>query len=652
MFKKLTNLSRFNKKLLMISLDFILLISILLMSYSIRLDYWYFPKDDTLRLILVAPIIGIPIFTKFGLYQSVIRHINLQSFWSIIQAVSLYALIWGSVSIFTLNDFVREKGFNIEIFPRSVIVINWMLALVVIIGVRVGARFILSENIKFSIFNYVFKNKIDKTNNNKKRVLIYGAGSAGVQLSLALNNSNEFHPVGFIDDNKELQNNTITGLNVHSINDIEDLINTLKVEEILIAIPSASRSDKFSIIDKLERYPVIVRTLPGLTEIAQGKIKIDDLLQVSVKDLLGRKSVEPNESLLGKNITNKTVVVTGAGGSIGSELCRQIAYLKPKVLVLFEVNELALYLIDNELNNINSHHSFKIYPVLGSVNNKNRLKNMFKHFDVDTVYHAAAYKHVPIVEFNNTEGVENNIFGTLNCAQAAIDSEVKTFVLISTDKAVRPTNTMGATKRVAELILQAFSVNQNYTTFSMVRFGNVLGSSGSVIPLFKKQIIEGGPVTVTDKKIIRYFMTVTEAVELLIQAGAMGTGGDVFVLDMGKPVKIQELAEKMIRLSGLKVKDDLNPAGDIEIQYTGLRAGEKLYEELLIGDNVSQTENPLIMRAKEDRLNWDVLKLTLERLDVANNSYDYDSVRELLIELVPGFKPESVINDILYKDKI
>jgi FlaA1/EpsC-like NDP-sugar epimerase len=421
---------------------------------------------------------------------------------------------------------------------------------------------------------------------------------------------------------------------------------------VLIALPSASRSDRFAIIDKLERYSVIVRMLPGLTDLAQGKVKIDDLLQVSIKDLLGRRSVEPNEDLLGKNITNKTVVVTGAGGSIGSELCRQIALLKPKALILFEINELALYSIDEELNNINSHHSFKTYPILGSVNNKKRLRNVLRRFDVDTIYHAAAYKHVPIVEFNNTEGVENNIYGTFNCAVAAIDSGVKNFVLISTDKAVRPTNTMGATKRVAELILQAFSIRQNSTTFSMVRFGNVLGSSGSVIPRFKKQILEGGPVTVTDKNIIRYFMTVTEAVQLTIQAGAMGTGGDVFVLDMGKPVKIKDLAEKMIRLSGLQVKDDLHPHGDIEIKYTGLRAGEKLFEELLIGDNVSETENPLIMRAKEHKLKWEELKLLLDKLVLANDNYDHNTVRDLLIEIVPGFKPQTEISDILHNSRI
>jgi FlaA1/EpsC-like NDP-sugar epimerase len=648
---KITELPRIFKKLIMIFIDSLLLILVLWAAYSIRLNYWYFPEDDTIRLILVAPIIGIPIFSKLGLYHSVIRHIDLKLLWSLVQAVSLYALIWGMIGFFVQADSIKERGFNVDVVPRSVIVINWLLALLAIGGIRIVARFILSEHVKFSIFNYEFKSRTENVDSKKSRVLIYGAGNAGVQLCMALNNTNQLHPVGFIDDNKELQDNTISGLKVFSQNDIENLINKLKVDEVLIAIPSASRSDRFRIIDKLERHPVIVRTLPGLTDLAQGKVKIDDLLQVSIKDLLGRKSVEPNELLLGKNITNKTVVVTGAGGSIGSELCRQIVFLKPKALVLFERNELALYLIDEELNNLDAYHSFKIYPILGSVTNKIRLKNLFKHFDVDTVYHAAAYKHVPMVEFNNTEGVENNIFGTFNCAMAAVDSGVKNFVLISTDKAVRPTNTMGATKRVAELILQALSIRQNRTTFSMVRFGNVLGSSGSVIPLFKKQIIEGGPVTVTDKKIIRYFMTVNEAVELTIQAGAMGTGGDVFVLDMGKPVKIKELAEKLIRLSGLKIRDEINPTGDIEIKYTGLRAGEKLYEELLIGDNVSETENPLIMRAKEDKHDWEKLKLMLDKLVLANDGYDHKNVREILIEIVPGYKPESGVNDILYKNK-
>ena len=647
MLSKLSNLSRLSKQLIMVFTDSILLILILWASYSIRLDLFYLPKDDTIRLILAAPIIGITIFSKFGLYKSVVRHIDIRSLWFLFLAVSLYALLWGLFSSFMRTDFIQEKGFFIDIFPRSVSIINWLLALIVIVGTRIFARYLFNDYIKFSYFNNGSAKNLENLDDNKSRVLIYGAGSAGVQLASALSDSNVLVPVGFIDDNKDLEGNNISGLNVHSVNNIENLINKFKVDEVLIAMPSASRSDRFNIIDKLERYPVMVRTLPGLTEIAQGKVKIDDLLQVSIKDLLGRKSVTPNEMLLGKNITNKTVLVTGAGGSIGSELCRQIILLKPAALILYEMNELALYTIDKELSKLNVA-KFKIYPLLGSVNNKSRLKNLFKRFTVDTIYHAAAYKHVPMVEFNNTEGIENNIFGTLNCAVSAIESGVKNFVLISTDKAVRPTNTMGATKRVAELILQAFSTNQNTTTFSMVRFGNVLGSSGSVIPLFKKQILDGGPVTVTDKNIIRYFMTVTEAVELTIQAGAMGTGGDVFVLDMGKPVKIKELAEKLIRLSGLKVKDEISPEGDIEIKYTGLRAGEKLYEELLIGDNVSETENPLIMRAKEDMFDWVDLKIMLDNLSTSNNNSEQLKSREILKQLVSGFTPDADIKDILH----
>ena len=642
MINKIKDLSRYKKQAIMVIVDCILFVSILHASYTIRYEQWYFPADDTLRLILAAPLIGIPIFAKFGMYQLVIRHIDLKAIWSLVQAVSLYAIIWGLVGFFSQADFARSKGFEVGVIPRSVIIINWLLAIIVICGSRVIAKVLL---------NYQFISNTNNRDSGKNKVLIYGAGSAGVQLSSALNNSSEFNPVGFIDDKRDLQGSSVSGLSVYSPNDIEDLINRLKVNEVLIAIPSASRSDRFALIDKLERYPIVVRTLPGLTEIAQGKVKIDDLLQVSIKDLLGRKSVEPNESLLGNNITDKTVVVTGAGGSIGSELCRQIVLLKPKALILYEISELALYAIDKELSNIHAHHSFKIYPILGSVNDKKRLKNLFNRFDVDTVYHSAAYKHVPMVEFNTTEGIENNIFGTFNCALCAIDAGVKTFVLISTDKAVRPTNIMGATKRAAELILQALSAKQNFTTFTMVRFGNVLGSSGSVIPLFRKQIIEGGPITVTDKKIIRYFMTVTEAVELLIQAGAMGTGGDVFVLDMGKPVKIQDLAEKMIQLSGLKLKNELNPNGDIEIKYTGLRAGEKLYEELLIGDNVTETANPLIMRAQEDLIVWDELKKLLENLNISNNDYDYENARKILKDIVPGFKSEDEMKDILYVRK-
>ena len=639
MLNLVVNLSRINKQLIMLLVDSMLLVSILLASFSIRLGYWYFPQDDLIWVVLGAPVVASIIFVRFGLYRAVIRYIGFKALWTVVQAVSLYALVWGVIGFMVAVDGI----------PRSVILINWMLSLLAIGGVRIAARFLLSNNVKFSIFNFEF-NVNGNSNSNERRVLVYGAGDAGVQLIGALAHSDEYHPVGLIDDSKELQGQYISGLSVYSVDAIEKLIIKLKVDEILIAMPSASRAKRLAIISTLEPYPVHVRMLPGVAELAQGKVSVGDLREVSIKDLLGRDLVEANKDLLGKNITDKVVVVTGAGGSIGSELCRQIVFLEPKALILFEMSELALYTIEKELSNIGIY-SLDIYPILGSVNNKARLDNVFKQFDVDTIYHAAAYKHVPMVEFNNTEGVNNNIFGTLNCARAAIDASVETFVLISTDKAVRPTNTMGATKRSAELVLQALSANQTGTKFSMVRFGNVLGSSGSVIPLFKQQIKVGGPITVTNKDIIRYFMTISEAVELVIQAGAMGTGGDVFVLDMGEPVRIHDLAVKMIHLSGLEVKDESHPDGDIQIKYTGLRAGEKLYEELLIGDNVSETDNPLIMRAQEEMLAWDELKPVLDELSGAIDSCDHEKLRKLLIQIVPDFKPQCEISDVLYELK-
>ena len=629
MIEKLVNLSRINKQLIMFLVDSVVLVSILLASFSIRLGYWYFPHSDLIWVILGAPIIAIPIFVRFGLYRAVVRYIGFKALWTIVQAVSLYALVWGVVGFMAAADGI----------PRSVILINWVLSLLAIGGLRIMARWLLTKSGNM---------KNTDAFSDCKRALVYGAGDAGIQLVSALEYSKEYCLVGLIDDSKELQGNQIRGLDVYSIDSIGDIINKLKVDEVLIAMPSASRTKRLAIINVLEPYPVLVRMLPGVSELAEGKVNIGDLRKVSIKDLLGRDTVEPNKELLGKNITNKVVVVTGAGGSIGSELCRQIVFLKPKALILYEMNELALYTIEKEISNIGIY-SLDIYPILGSVNNKSRLGDVFKHFGVDTVYHTAAYKHVPMVEFNNTEGVNNNIFGTLNCAQAAIDTGVETFVLISTDKAVRPTNTMGATKRSAELVLQALSAQQNGTKFTMVRFGNVLGSSGSVIPLFKQQIKDGGPVTVTDENMVRYFMTIPEAVELVIQAGAMGAGGDVFVLDMGKPVCINDLAKKMIRLSGLEVKDESHPDGDIEIKYTGLRPGEKLYEELLIGGNVSSTANPLIMRAEEDMLEWDELEPILDGLNEAVVDSDHEKLRRLLIQAVPGFKPQCDISDVLYE---
>jgi len=629
MSKPLLNLSRLTKQLIMLLTDAIVLVSILLVSFSVRLGYWYFPESDLLWVIIGAPVIATPIFMRFGLYRSVIRYMSFKDVRSIVQAVSLYALLWGIIGF-----MVAVEG-----IPRSVILINWILSLVMVGGLRVVIRMLFG-------YNSGLERLKGNQNNNQKRVLIYGAGDAGVQLSSALEHTAEYTPVGFIDDFQELQGSQIRGLRIYATADIPQLITRFQVSEVLIAIPSISRTKRLSIVNKLELYPVVVRALPGVAELAQGNVAVADLHKVSIVDLLGRDVAEPNPHLLGKNITNKTVVVTGAGGSIGSELCRQIVSLNPKTLILYELSELALYTIEQELSKLES--GVDIYPLLGNVNNQARLTQVFQQFSVNTIYHAAAYKHVPMVEFNNTEGVNNNVFGTLSIAQAAITATVETFVLISTDKAVRPTNTMGASKRCAELILQALSTTQTNTVFTMVRFGNVLGSSGSVIPLFTHQIKTGGPITVTDKNIVRYFMALSEAVELVIQAGAMASGGEVFVLDMGEPVHITDLAKQMIHLSGLEVKNTQYPDGDIEIIYTGLRPGEKLYEELLISNTTQATENPLIMRAEERTLAWVELQPILTALNIAIIDNNHTQLRTLLKQIVPDFKPQCDITDILY----
>jgi FlaA1/EpsC-like NDP-sugar epimerase len=434
-------------------------------------------------------------------------------------------------------------------------------------------------------------------------------------------------------------------LNVYSFSELSHLIEKFYVRDVLLAMPSISRSRRHQIIQLLEPYPVHVRTLPDLVDLAEGKVTVADIREVDIADLLGRESVEPQYDLLHANITNKTVMVTGAGGSIGSELCRQIIKLEPSQLVLYEVNEFGLYNIEKELKHLD--FEVPIISILGTVLNQTRLESVCKRFNVNTIYHAAAYKHVPMVEKNTTEGVRNNVFGTLCCAKAAIATKVETFVLISTDKAVRPTNTMGASKRFAELVLQGLAAENAHTRFTMVRFGNVLGSSGSVVPLFREQFANGGPVTVTDPRIIRYFMTIPEAAELVIQAGAMGKGGDVFVLDMGEPIRIVELAKRMIHLSGFVEKDEGHPDGDIEITYTGLRPGEKLYEELLIGDNVSDTKHQRIMRAQEKVIVWEKLTVILSELEQANEKDDYQAVRLLLEEYVDGFQPQCDIEDWL-----
>ena len=615
MYQYLINLHRKTKQLILIFFDAIAIILCLFFSFSIRLGEWFYPfgNNELLISILASPLIALSIFIGFRLYHNVIRYLTFKALWHIVQGCSIYAILWG------LLTFMAA----IEDIPRSVILINWLLVIMVMVSSRMLARWLLSE---VSI------------NNN---VLIYGAGSAGRQLSTALIHSKEYNPIAFIDDSAEIHHHSINGFKVYSNNDLQYLIKNKNIKEVLLAIPSLSRIRRHEIINFLESYSVIVSSLPGVSELVQGKIKVDDLLKIDVRDLLGREQAPPNKNLLQVNIIKKVVLVTGAGGSIGSELCRQILFLNPAKIVLYEVSESSLYQIELELNDISSN--IEIFPVIGSVSDKERVTNICKFYGVQTIYHAAAYKHVPLVEFNQSQGVLNNIIGTMAAAEAAIDSNVETFVLISTDKAVRPTNIMGASKRVAELVLQALAKLPHNTCFTMVRFGNVLDSSGSVIPLFKKQLRKGGPITVTHKDIVRYFMTIPEAVELVIQAGAMAKGGEVFVLDMGKPVRIYDLAVKMIKLSGLHVRDEQNPHGDIEIQYTGLRSGEKLYEELLVGEQCTITENKLIMRAEEDMISWDRLEPMLAELKLASTFTETKKIYQLLIKLIPGFKSNNKI---------
>ncbi len=512
-------------------------------------------------------------------------------------------------------------------FQSSLIgVYGWLVgissAVLLILGSRLVANNLLSER------------------SPEKRVIIYGAGAAGIQLASALRVSSEMEPVAFVDNDKSLHGTFLGGLKILDPRKIEKLSQKKKIDEVLIAMPSASKTVLRGLLKEIEEHSIKVRILPGLSELAQGKITVSDLKEVDISDLLGRIEVEPIEDLINKNIKNKVVLITGAGGSIGSEITRQVSRNSPKELILLDSSEYALYQIVNELEK--SNLGLKIHSVLANVTNPLRIESIFSTFQVDTVYHTAAYKHVPIVEENPFEAVNNNIIGTLNCVKHAIQHKVETFVLISTDKAVRPTNIMGATKRFSEMILQAESNEKVSTKMIMVRFGNVVGSSGSAIPLFQQQIQEGGPVTVTHPEITRFFMSIPEAAELVLQAGAMGEGGDVFVLDMGEPIKILDLAKRLIKLCGMEVKDDENPLGDIEIQFSGLRPGEKLYEELLIGNNVTKTEHTQIFRAEENFLSKQRLNHYLELILQAESANDQESLKEIFVEIIDGYKPDEL----------
>lgn len=633
MTKWILSRSRSVKRVISLVYDSFSVMLALWMAFSLRFSAVYYPSVEQLWIFILAPIIAIPIFIKFGLYRAIIRYIGLNALATIFKSVVLYTLVFSVV--------VLIAGEYSGLVPRTVYGIHALITLLFIVGSRLIARsWFVNEKLTYSDsqgdLRYI------------PPVIVYGAGSAGIQLATALNAGIQQRVVAFIDDEVNLHNQCICGLTVYPLSKLPFLIEKYQVRDILLAMPSISRSRRNEIIQYLESHPIHVKTLPDLGALADGKITFSDIQEVDISDILGRDSVEPIQALLHQNISDKVVMVTGAGGSIGSELCRQIIKLKPKILVLFELNEFSMYAIDKELQ----FHSdgVEIKTILGSVQDQKRLEVVFQKFGVETVYHAAAYKHVPMVEKNIVEGVKNNIFGTMRCALAAVNTNVKTFVLISTDKAVRPTNTMGATKRFAELILQALANVRHMNddiSFTMVRFGNVLDSSGSVVPLFREQIANGGPVTVTDPNIIRYFMTIAEAAELVIQAGAMGQGGDVFVLDMGKPVKIVELARRMIHLCGFVERNQENPDGDIEIIFTGLRPGEKLYEELLIGENVTFTEHIKIMRAHEKVIPWEKLTSILESLELAINQNNYSEVRKILMMHVDGFNPQCGIADLL-----
>lgn len=607
---------RVAKRLAVIALDIVLALLATWVAYALRLENTYYPVGSQWWVYGVAPLLAIPIFVRFGLYRAIFRYTGQAALVATGKAVALYAVVLTVVLLWQEWPGV----------PRSLGVLQPIMFLLLVGGSRAFARFWLAG---LSV----------QSTGNKARLLIFGAGSAGALTATALGMARSYTLVGFIDDDPRKDGRSINGAPVHASDKLLQLVREEEITDILLAMPSATRERRNQIIQSLQGLPVHVRTLPSLPDLASGKVTVQDIHELDVEDLLGREPVPPNAMLLAQDLTGQVVLVSGAGGSIGGELTRQIVLQQPRQLLLLEHSEFGLYAIHQELEAICKVQrlSVQLVPLLGSVSNPDRLAAICNTYRPATVYHAAAYKHVPMVEDNPSEGVRNNVFGTLNLAQAAAASGAGRFVLISTDKAVRPTNVMGATKRMAELVLQALAQEHRSTCFSMVRFGNVLGSSGSVVPLFRKQLAAGGPLTVTHQDVTRYFMTIPEAAQLVLQAGAMATGGDVFVLDMGAPVKIIELARRMVELSGMSVRDPNKPSGDIEIVITGLRPGEKLYEELLIGDNPAATAHQRIMKAHEDYLPWPALKQQLDVLRQAASRDDKDAIKAVLIACVQGY---------------
>jgi len=688
-FEGILKMPRSVKQLFLIAADSVLLIGALWLSFSLRLDNWYWPlggvNNPIVLLVLFAPVIAIPAFAHFGLYRAIIRYLGMRAVWSIVQAVMVYAALWGL--------FVFLSG--VQGVPRSVVPINAMVAVFSVGGSRMFARWLLRKMEDLVRIEHMGAGAKES---QQLRVVIFGAGAAGRQLAVGLAQSRECTLLAFVDDGIELHGRDLMGVPIISQEKLQAFVITHQVDDLLLAMPSISRKQRSEVIERLRPLNLRIRTLPSLIAMAQGKADYADLHDLDINDLLAREPAEPDERMLKEKVTDKIVIVTGAGGSIGSELCRQILQRKPKVLLLFEVSEFALYTLHNELMNtlhylINEQHSIDtvgavptVIPLLGSVADENRVSDIILTWKPNIIYHAAAIKHVPIVEHNIAECVKNNILGTLVMAKVAIEGQVESFILVSTDKAVNPTNAMGVSKRCCELILQALAAEKrpsfepiwdgnpsaqvaNKTQLAMVRFGNVLGSSGSVVPYFRQQIAQGGPITLTHQDIIRYFMTIPEAAQLVMQTGAMvGThrkvnDGDisdgnnineaeVYVLEMGAPVKIIDLARRMVELSGFKVKDENTPEGDIAIKVVGLRPGEKLYEELLMGNDPQTTQHPRIMKANEKFLPWCELQPMIATLRIAAVNGDVMMMRSILQQIVPEYQPDEKVVDWVYREQM
>jgi FlaA1/EpsC-like NDP-sugar epimerase len=628
----LLGLPRLVKCVVVLLLDLSLCVLTVWLAYYLRLGEFVSLSGNALVAIGVSICLALPIFIVSGLYRAIFRYSGWPALLTVTRAVAIYGLLYAS--IFT--------AIGVQEVPRTIGIIQPILLLLFVGASRAFAQVWLGDQ-----YNAILKGSA------RPKVLIYGAGSNGRQLVAAMANSHEMLVVGFLDDDDRLQGHVLNGLPIYNPADLTNLVISQSISNVLLALPNVTRRRRNDILNQIRMAHVSVRTLPSMTDLAQGKVSIADVRELDVDDLLGREPVMLNHILLVKNVHKKVVMVTGAGGSIGSELCRQIAMIGPAKLLLIEQSEFALYSIHKELEEKLKNMQITLVPLLASVQDEDRMREIISTWHTDTIYHAAAYKHVPLVEHNPAAGIKNNVLGTLYTAQAAAENGVADFVLISTDKAVRPTNVMGASKRLAEMALQALAADTKYaaTKFSMVRFGNVLDSSGSVVPKFRQQIRDGESITLTHPEVARYFMTIPEAAQLVIHAGTMAKGGDVFVLDMGQPVKIMDLARRMIELSGLIVRDEQNPDGDIEIEVTGLRPGEKLYEELLIGDNPQSTLHPRIMQAQEEFIPWSEFEHKLKSLEVALNVNDVGVIRLMLQQLVAGYLPSDAIMDWVYLEQ-